>query len=134
MDDEQAIRDLVDTWLVASKTGDLPTQLSLMADDVIFMVPGKEPFGKAVFAAMSREMKNVQVEGKSDIQEIKVLGDWAWMHNFLTVTITPSNGIATTSSGHVLTILRRNSNGNWVIARDANLLTADAGPASRGLM
>ncbi len=35
----------------ASKAGDLDTILSLMADDVIFMVPGREPFGKEAFAA-----------------------------------------------------------------------------------
>lgn len=121
--DEQLIRNLVETWLEASKHGDLATLLDLLADDVIFMVPGKEPFGKEAFAAMSQEMENVQVEGKSDIQEIKVLGDWAWLRNYLTVTITPPNGAAAMRSGHVLTILQKNDGGNWVIARDANLLT-----------
>ena len=121
--DEQAIRDLVETWLAASHAADLATLLNLMADDVIFMVPGKEPFGKEAFAAMSQEIQNVQVEGKSNIQEIKVLGDWAWMRNFLTVTITPPNGSSTIQSGYILTILRKNAGGSWVIARDANLLT-----------
>jgi uncharacterized protein (TIGR02246 family) len=41
-DDERAIRDLVATWLAASKASDLPTVLSLMTDDAIFMVPGRE--------------------------------------------------------------------------------------------
>ena len=45
-DDEQAIRELVATWMAASKAGDLDTVLSLMADDVIFMATGREPFGK----------------------------------------------------------------------------------------
>jgi len=39
--DEQAIRNLVDTWMTASRTGDLATVLRLMADDVIFMVRAK---------------------------------------------------------------------------------------------
>jgi uncharacterized protein (TIGR02246 family) len=72
-DDEQAIRELVDKWLAASKTGDLETVLSLMADDVVFMVPGKQPFGKETFAANSRSMKDLKVEGTSDIKEIQVL-------------------------------------------------------------
>lgn len=38
-DDECAIRNLVDTWLSASKAGDLPTVLNLMSDDAVFMVP-----------------------------------------------------------------------------------------------
>ena len=122
-DDERAIRTLVDTWMAATKTGDLPAVLSLMADDVIFMVPGKEPFGKEAFTARSREMEHHKVEGTSDIKEIKVLGDWAWMRNHLQITITQPDGKLTRSSGSVLTILRKNPDGAWVIARDANLLT-----------
>jgi hypothetical protein len=74
--DEKAIRELVSKWLEASKTGDLATILGLMADDVVFMVPGKEPFGKKVFAVISKEMKDIQIEGTSDIVELEVLGDW----------------------------------------------------------
>jgi uncharacterized protein (TIGR02246 family) len=54
--------------MAASKTGDLDTMLSLMADDVIFMVPGREPFGRDEFAAASRGMTDVRIEGISDIQ------------------------------------------------------------------
>src|SRR5258705_11045448 len=124
--DEQSIRNLVDKWLAASKARDLEKVLELMADDVVFMVPGKEPFGKQSFLATNKDLKDFQVEGKSDIKEIKVLGDWAWMRNFLTVTITPPNGDPTVQSGYVLTILRKSANGNWVIARDANLLTPES--------
>ena len=54
-EDEQAIRELVSTWMKASEAGDANTVLSLMADDVIFMVPGREPFGKEEFRALRRE-------------------------------------------------------------------------------
>jgi uncharacterized protein (TIGR02246 family) len=125
--DEQAIRDLVYKWLAASKKGDLDTVLSLMSDDVVFMVPGKEPFGRETFAANNREMKGMRINSTSDIQEIKVLGDWAWMRNHLEVTFTPPNGEATKHSGYVLTILRKKLDGAWVIARDANLLSPQRG-------
>src|SRR5437879_1978970 len=98
-----------------------------MADDVIFMTPGKEPFGKQEFAAMNQEMKGVKIDGSSDIREIKVQGDWAWMRNFLKVKFKPSGGSPTVHSGYVLTILRKNPNGNWVVVRDANLLTPEDG-------
>ena len=124
--DESAIRELVDQWLAASKSGDLEARLSLLADDVVFMVPGKEPFGKKEFAATCKEMKDILVEGTSDIKEIKVLGDWAWMRNRLKVTIRPPDGKSQVHSGYVLTILRKNPDGNWVIARDANLLTPES--------
>src|SRR2546428_14081492 len=51
-DDEQAIRQLVATWLSASKAGDTEKVLSLMADDVVFLIPGQPPMrGRAAFAA-----------------------------------------------------------------------------------
>jgi uncharacterized protein (TIGR02246 family) len=124
-DDEQAIRELVDKWLAASKTGDLAALLSLMADDVIFMTPGQEPFGKEAFAGRSKKMEHHQIDAISDIKEIKVFGAWAWMRNYLQVTVTPPNGQPNRRSGYVLTILRKNPDGAWVIARDANLLTED---------
>jgi uncharacterized protein (TIGR02246 family) len=120
--DERAIRELVDKWLDASRKGDLDTVLGLMADDVIFMVPGKGPFGKETFAANNREMKDTHIQAVSDIKEIQVLGDWAWMRNHLEVTITPPGGEAIVHAGYVLTILRKKPDGSWVIARDANLL------------
>lgn len=120
--DEQAIRELVTKWMAASKAGDLATVLNLMADDGLFMVPGREPFGKDAFVAGSKQMKDVKVDGRSDIQEITVAGDWAWMRNRLHVTITPPNGAPNIRSGYTLTVLRKQPSGQWVIFRDANLL------------
>jgi uncharacterized protein (TIGR02246 family) len=122
-DDEEAIRAVVDKWMEATAAGDVETVMGLMSDDVIFMVPGREPFGKEAFRAQSEQLKGVKVEGKSDIQEIEVIDDLAWMRNRLEVTITPTEGQAATRSGYTLTILRRQNDGNWVITRDANLLT-----------
>jgi len=120
--DEQAIRDLVDRWMTASEGGDVTTVLSLMTDDVVFMVPGQEPFGKEAFAETSEKMRGVNIKGTSAIQEIKVLGDWAWMRNRLNITLTPPGGKPATRSGYTLTILRKQADGGWAIARDANLL------------
>jgi hypothetical protein len=33
-------------------------------------------------------MKDVRIEGTSDIQEIQVVGDWAYLRNHLTMTVT----------------------------------------------
>ena len=128
--EEHAIRELVDNWLTASKSGDLKTMLSLMADDVLFMVPGKEPFGKEAFAASSEQMKDIRMEAAIDIKEIEVVGEWAWMRSFLKLTFTNAGGNRTKHSGHILTILRKNRNGKWVISRDANFVMPEM--ASRG--
>src|SRR5262245_845731 len=85
-DDERAIRGLISTWMNASQAGDTAKVLSLMTDDAVFMVAGREPFGKEAFAAASEGMKNIRIEGTSNIREIKVLGDWAYLRNYLTIT------------------------------------------------
>jgi uncharacterized protein (TIGR02246 family) len=122
-DDERAIRDLVAAWLEASKKGDVDTVLDLMTDDVVFMVPGQQPFGKAEFAAASKGMKDVALEGKSAIRELRILDDWAYLRNYLEVAMTPPGGAPMRRSGYTLTILRKEQ-GKWRLARDANLLAA----------
>jgi uncharacterized protein (TIGR02246 family) len=121
--DERAIHELVDTWMKASRAGDTDTVLSLMSDDVIFMVPGREPFGKQTFAANSRSMDGVRLEGSAEIRELKVLGDWAYLRNFIEITIIPPGGAPVRRSGFTLTVLRKEPDGHWLLARDANLVT-----------
>ena len=122
-DDEQAIRQLLTTWLAASKAGDTQKVLSLMSDDVVFLVTGQPPMrGKAAFAASQAALKGATIDATSEIQEIKVLGDWAYTWTQLSVVITPAIGTAPIRrSGNTLSILRRQADG-WVIARDANML------------
>jgi uncharacterized protein (TIGR02246 family) len=126
--DEQEIRQLVATWIEATKTGDIDTVLSLMADDVVFLVTGQPPMiGKAAFAAAMRAQAaqgRPQFDGKSEIQEAQVLGDWAYMWTMLTVVFTPPGGASPmTRAGNTLTILKK-QNGKWLLARDANMLAA----------
>jgi len=130
--DEQEIRQLVTTWMAATKAGDIETVLSLMADDVVFLLPGRPPMiGKAAFAAATQAQSNqgpVQFDGTSEIQEIKLLGDWAFMWAKLTVVVTPPSGSASmTRAGHTLSILKK-QNGKWVLARDANMLAPVSKP------
>jgi uncharacterized protein (TIGR02246 family) len=122
-DDERAIRELVATWMTASEAGNIDTVLGLMTDDVVFMVPGREPFGKEAFANMSQGMMGVRMEGSSDIRELRVLGDWAYLRNHITITVTPPGGKPIKRAGYTLTILRKEANGQWLLSRDANLLT-----------
>jgi uncharacterized protein (TIGR02246 family) len=84
-DDERAIRDLIATWMSASQAGDTDKVLSLMTDDVVFMVPGQEPFGKAAFSAASQDMQGARIAGTSEIRELQVLGDWAYLRGHLRI-------------------------------------------------
>ena len=125
--DEQQIRQLVATWMAATKAGDTETVLSLMADDVVFLIAGQPPMiGKSAFAAAVQAQSNQQppqFDGTSEIQEIQVLGDWAFMWTKLTVIVTPpGGGPSMKRAGHTLTILKK-QDGKWVLARDANMLS-----------
>lgn len=126
-EDERAIRELVDTWMDATKAGDTATVLDLMTDDVVFTVPGQEPFGKDAFEAASKEMQDVEIRGTSDIRELEVLGDWAYLRNHIEMTMTPPDGESVRRSGDTLTILRKGPDGRWRLARDANVVTAEDG-------
>lgn len=121
-DDEKTIRKLVETWMEASKAGDTRTVLGLMTDDVVFMVPGQKPFGKDTFAAMSKGMQNVKLEGTSEIEEIVIAGDLAYIRNQIALTITPQGGAPMRRAGSTLTILRKEADGHWRLARDANFV------------
>jgi uncharacterized protein (TIGR02246 family) len=123
-EDERAIRALVTKWMEASRAGDTQTVLSLMTDDVVFMVQGQEPFGKQAFAAASAAMAGARIEGSSDIRELQVSGDWAYLRSHLRVKMMPPGGNAVERSGYTLTILKKQPDGRWLLARDANLLTA----------
>jgi len=123
--DEQEIRQLVSTWMAATKAGDVEKVLSLMAEDVVFLVTGQPVMRKADFAAAARAQSGKDApkfDGSSEIQEIRILGDWAFMWTRLTVVVTPPGGAQSmTRAGHTLSILRKQS-GKWVLARDANML------------
>ena len=121
-DDERAIRELIETWMAASFSRDIPKVLGLMADDVVFMVPGQEPFGKEAFGTKARGLDDAKVEGKSEILEVVVAGEWAWCRTQLEVTSTPPNGKRNRRSGYTLSIFKKKPQGQWVLARDANLL------------
>jgi uncharacterized protein (TIGR02246 family) len=122
-EDERAIRELVDSWMDASRRGDTATVLDLMTDDVLFMTPSREPFGKDAFRESSEAMRDVRIEGRAEIQEIEVLGDRAWIRNHIDLTLTPAEGEPLKRSGYTLTILRKGDDGRWRLFRDANLVS-----------
>jgi uncharacterized protein (TIGR02246 family) len=76
--DETAIREMVATWMAASKAGDVDTVLGLVSDDVVFLTPGRPPMRRDEFIAQSKAQAGPdgpRIEGRADIQEIQVMGD-----------------------------------------------------------
>ncbi len=123
--DEQAIRTLIADWQKASATGDIAKLKTLMAEDVVFLTLGQPPMrGRDAFvAAFENVLKQMRIVSSSIIQEIVVAGDFAYCWSYLTVAITLGEETPKYRAGHALTILRKNPDGAWVIARDANMLT-----------
>jgi uncharacterized protein (TIGR02246 family) len=124
-EDERAVRALIETWMTASRSGDTETVLSLMADDIVFMTPGREPFGKDAFAAASRGMTDsgMGLDGRTEVIELRVLGAWAYTRVRIEVTMTRPGEAPVHRKGYALTILRKEPDGRWLLARDANLVT-----------
>jgi uncharacterized protein (TIGR02246 family) len=121
-DDQRAIRELIDTWIAASKARDLPALLAMLTDDVIFMTPGRPPFGKAEFAADNERMVDVTVEARAEVLEIETFGDRAYTRSRIGAIVTPRGEPERSMAGYAMSILRKGSDGRWRIARDANLV------------
>ena len=128
LSDEQEIRALIATWMAASKTGDVEKVLSLMTEDAVFLISGPPSMmTKSDFAAAMKSQGKPgapKFEGTSEIQEIKVLGDWAFMWTKLRVVATPPGGaLPIVRAGPTLSILKK-EHGRWRLARDANMLAS----------
>jgi uncharacterized protein (TIGR02246 family) len=125
LSDEEQIRMLVKTWQSATAAGDIDTVLDLMTDDVIFLVPGRPPMHKAEFEALSRVPDGAprpEIQSESEIREVRVSGDMAYLWSKLSVSVTPPGaGQPIERTGHTLTVFRR-VGGKWLLDRDANLL------------
>ena len=121
-EDERQIRELVDSWIAASNARDLPALIGMMTDDIVFMTPGRAPFGKAEFAADVERMKSVAIDARAEVQEIEVFGPRAYIRNHVRVELTSPGQAPKRVSGYAMSVLRKEADGRWRIARDANLV------------
>ena len=123
--DEQRIRDLIHSWMEASKAGNVDALMDLMTENVLFLTVGNPPMSRSDFESRFRAMQGkVQIDGVPHIKEITIQGDLALCWLFLDLSITPPNGEPMRRSGNILSVYRRGQDGKWRIWRDANLLTA----------
>src|SRR5258707_14773114 len=76
-DDKQKIRDLIATWQRLTAAEDLPQLLRLMAEDVVFLIPGHPPMlGRAAFAAgFQQAVQQFRFDSRAGIQGVQVAGD-----------------------------------------------------------
>ena len=120
------IRQFFEEWHRATIAEDTARLLDLMAEDVVFLAPGQPPMqGRDAFAkAFTDALQHVRIEPTSTIHDITINGHMACCWAELTVTLTPrAGGPPRVRKGHNLTVLRQRTSGEWVLLRDANLLT-----------
>jgi uncharacterized protein (TIGR02246 family) len=130
--DERAIREAHSTWIDAVNTGDLGRLLTLMADDVVFLNPGRPPIGRDEFPAIFRAgHQQGRLRCSSELEEVVVVGEVAYTRSWDSVSVTPIlGGEAMQLAGHRITVWRKQSDGRWLLARDANVLSPVAKPGS----
>jgi uncharacterized protein (TIGR02246 family) len=126
--DEQAVRALHAAWIAAVNAGDLACLLGLMAGDVQFLSPGREPAGREAFAAgFTAAHEQSQLRCVSQLQDIVVAGDVAYTVCRDALGLRPrAGGTAVELAGHRMSIYRRQPDGRWLLARDAHTLSAVA--------
>jgi uncharacterized protein (TIGR02246 family) len=122
--DEQKIREVIDKWAAATLAGDLTAILPLMTEDVVFLTASNVPMRREDFIEKFKSMAGaVEVDARSNVQELTVNSDIAVCWNLIEVKATPLAGGETMKrAGNTLTVFRRGDDGQWRLWRDANML------------
>ncbi len=123
--EEREIHAIHSTWIEAVNAGDLTRLLALMADDVVFLNPGKAPLGRDGFSSNFLAAKEqLRFRCASELEEVVVVGDFAFTRSRDTLSVTNRDGGEETQlAGHRMTIYRRHSESRWLLARDAHTLS-----------
>jgi len=116
--DIAAIKELYNQATLACSTGDAELYLSIFTEDAVVMPPGFP-------AAMGKEELRPMIEGlfglfdlelPYTVEEVEVIGDWAFARSSWQYSMTPKEGGETTTSpGKQLDNLKRQSDGSWKI-------------------
>ncbi len=122
--DEHAIHQVHTTWVAAANAGDLEQLLALMTEDAVFMSPGRAALGRDGFpAGFLGGHQQFELRCTSALQELVVVGDFAFTRCQDALHLIPrTGGDASTLAGDRLTVYRRQPDGRWLLARDANTL------------
>ena len=122
--DERAIREVHSAWIDAVNAGDLGHLLTLMADDVVFLGPGQAPFGRDGFSpGFSAAHQRARINCVSELEDVVVVGEVAYTLSRDSLSVIPrAGGEAAQLAGHRITVYRKQSDGRWLLARDAHTL------------
>jgi len=123
--DEQAIRGVHSTWIDAVNAGDLARLLVLTTNDVAFLIPGEESSDRDAFSAkFTAAHQQLRIRCDSELMEVVVVGEVAYTRSRDSLAVSPrGDGEERRLAGDRLTIYRKQADGRWLLARDANVLS-----------
>ncbi len=119
--EETAVREAHARFIDAVNAADLECVLGLMAEDAVFIHPGRAPFGSAEFpAGFTAGHRDYELHCTSELEEVVVAGDLAYTRARETLALAPrAGGAGTRLAGYRLSIYRLEA-GGWRLARDAH--------------
>lgn len=128
--DRASIAELLRKHDATLESGDTQGLFALMTDDYVEMSAGTPPLEGKDVARKSLDdflAKQLLTSFKSDIRDIRISGDWAYVRadNFRLIT-QKSDGIAREIHGKQMLVLHREKDGSWKI--QTNMWNLDAPP------
>src|SRR5207248_9499758 len=91
--DERSIREVHSIWIKAVNAGDLVRLLTLMADDAVFLNPGKAPIGREGFSdGFSAAHNQPRINCISELEEVVVVGKVAYTWRRDSLSVSPRAG------------------------------------------
>jgi uncharacterized protein (TIGR02246 family) len=120
-EDEKAIKEIWNNYILGCNTGDVDLWSNLWTDDGIRMSPDMPPvFGKEqIREGIKSSFNDFNFDFDIKVREIKVSGELAYSSGTFTNLMTSkTDGQKTKIEGKYLSILERQKNGEWKIARD----------------
>ena len=119
--DRDAINALLEQAVQAFNTGDVDAYMACFADDAVWMLPnqpaisGKEAARTWYQGVFERTSFNVT----ASTDELMVAGDWAYaQRTYKGELVQKSTGQGIAGGSNRISILLRQTNGTWKIARD----------------
>ena len=123
--DEQAIREVHSTWIDAVNSGDLARLLHMTTDDVAFLSPGEDAIDKDGFSTkFSAAHQQLRICCVSELMEVVIVGEVAYTRSGDSLSVSSrAGGEESRLAGDRMTIYRKQPDGPWLLARDANVLS-----------
>lgn len=119
--DRQAIQQLMADWTAAVRAKDVSTLTTMVTEDAVFLPPGFPPIrGKQAVERMYTGFfpQFSSVEQTAVVEELEVAGDWAFAWGSEHMILVPQTGGSPIHlQGKGMSILKRQSDGSWKIAR-----------------